>query len=638
VRQGIGDRVLRGRGLTAAVGVAAALPVIVATIRALAAGWVPVADQGTIASRAYAVLGSHTPLLGQYTFASRVAGHVTHDLGPLLYWLLAVPARVGGAPALTATMGAANTAAIVGSVALARRRGGVALMAASGAALALMAGSFGVEAIHGIWNPAAGLFPLTLLAFLCWSLACGEHRLLPLAVVVASFAMQCHLAYVAPSAALLVVGIAGCVLARRSSWRGGARGGGSRRALVRWSLAAVLTAVACWSAPVVEQVTSSPGNLALVARAATAGGPAEGGGSAWRALAHAVGAAPRWLQAPQAEVADRAGRPLGWMSGGDYGDTRLADVGRAPGVIRAGTCGLVLAGLLVLLLVGARRRRADVLGAAASALALCGTFAWMVAATPVSARDTLGYSLWWGSIVGMWSWLVLAWSLAPLGAIAGGAVARRLSALAPARGPALGLGALGAGAASVALAAGTGLAVAVAERADAHAPDFALVRALSRRLEGAVRPGELVAVVRSGTITAPLQPALEYELRSRGVRILENRYGASPLTPSRAQLRRCDYELVLSGRPAGRPAGPVEAAPRRASPDSRTAPRAGAVLATLTLPPARWLPGGGGGAHLITIAAIPRASLVGGGAYAARSPSSSPAASRSSSPMRRMTI
>jgi preprotein translocase subunit Sss1 len=152
----------------------------------------------------------------------------------MLYWLLALPARFGGPSALALTMTAFNTAAIIASVAIARRMGGKALMFAAAAAIALMSGSFGTEALYGIWNPAAGLFALVLLSFTCWALACGERWLLPLAVLVASFAAQAHLAYVAPALGLLAVGVVGLVISRlvpdrRAAERGGRalKGGGA---------------------------------------------------------------------------------------------------------------------------------------------------------------------------------------------------------------------------------------------------------------------------------------------------------------------------------------------------------------------------------------------------------------------------
>src|SRR5947199_112209 len=101
------------RALTLATGLSASVPVIVATVNAVRDSWVPGADQGIIATRAYDVFTSHAPLVGQYTLAGQVTGRVTHSLGPMLFWLLALPSRFGGPASMAWTMGAVNTLAIV---------------------------------------------------------------------------------------------------------------------------------------------------------------------------------------------------------------------------------------------------------------------------------------------------------------------------------------------------------------------------------------------------------------------------------------------------------------------------------------------------------------------------------------------
>ena len=45
-----------------AAGLAAAIPVMSSTIKAVQAGWVPAGDDGIIATRGWDVLTSHTPL------------------------------------------------------------------------------------------------------------------------------------------------------------------------------------------------------------------------------------------------------------------------------------------------------------------------------------------------------------------------------------------------------------------------------------------------------------------------------------------------------------------------------------------------------------------------------------------------
>src|SRR6202011_1452960 len=197
--------------LAPVVGLCAAGPVIASTARALSDGWLPAGDQANIATRAYDVLSSHTPLVGLHSDVSAVTHQAVYSLGPMLFWLLALPARLGSPGTLVLTMGIVNAAAIVGAVVLARRRGGLTLMFVAGIAIVLMCRSLAPEVLHDVWNPSAGLFPFTLLIFLCWSLACGEYRLLPITVLVASFVVQCQLAFVPPVLGLLAVGLIGLV-------------------------------------------------------------------------------------------------------------------------------------------------------------------------------------------------------------------------------------------------------------------------------------------------------------------------------------------------------------------------------------------------------------------------------------------
>jgi hypothetical protein len=412
--------------LTLAAGLAASVPVIASGVRAVRAGWVPLADRGIIATRAHDVLTSHPPLVGQYTLAGEVTGHVTHSLGPMLFWLLALPAYFGSTVGMTVVMTAFNTLCIVLSVALARRRGGRVLMVLTALAVALMCQSLAAETLHDVWNPSAGLFPLTLLVFLCWSLACGEYRLLPLTVLVASFAVQAHLTYLPPALALLAVGFfglaAGSIARRRRGaaavdGAGGAAGtpadagtthegaasprvsGPKRRRVLVWGLASLAVAALCWSATIVGQLTEHPGNLTLVAEAASRRKATLGASVGWHAVVHAVGVVPWWLQTPASR----------WQ--------RKWEVRSSPGALAADSTFALLAALVVLVLVGlagpGRRRRRDLAALALAALVLCPALGAVAAATPTPPllSATLGYTLWWGSVVGMVVWLTLAWAL-----------------------------------------------------------------------------------------------------------------------------------------------------------------------------------------------------------------------------------
>jgi hypothetical protein len=268
------------RRLVLCVGLAAALPIAVAIVYALIQRWAPLGDDAYVAARAFDVFTDRFPLLGQ---RSAGASGATFDQakfspGPMLFWLLAVPARLPEPALMSVTVGLVNVACVVGVVALARRRGGLPLMFAAAIAVPLMLASLPAETYSDVWNPSAPLMSIMLLVFLAWSVACGEYRLLPLTVLVASFAAQTHLSFVAPALGLTVVGMA-CGLV-------------SGRPPLRWAIAAIVVGVVCWTPPLIEQATHSPGNLVLLERSAFEEHSTLGIEAGWRSLVHTVGVPP----------------------------------------------------------------------------------------------------------------------------------------------------------------------------------------------------------------------------------------------------------------------------------------------------------------------------------------------------------
>jgi hypothetical protein len=196
--------------LVLGLGIAAALPVVAAVMRAVAADWVPMGDNAYTAVNALDVLSRHPPLVGQWSSgATAVVHEPVYSPGPMLFWLLALPARLPEPSWQIAAVGLMNLTCVTGVVCLARRRGGWPLAIAAAMAIPLMLASLPGEAHSDMWNSSVGLLPLTLLIFAAWSVACGEHRLLPMAVLTASFIAQAHLTFVAPAIAALGVGVAG---------------------------------------------------------------------------------------------------------------------------------------------------------------------------------------------------------------------------------------------------------------------------------------------------------------------------------------------------------------------------------------------------------------------------------------------
>ncbi len=521
------------RWLTIVVGLCAAGPVIASTLRALIHGWVPAGDQAIIATRSYDVLTSHTPLVGQYSDASAVTHHTLHSLGPMLYWLLALPARFGSPDTMALWMGIVNTLAIVAIIALARRRGGTVLMLATAIAVAVMCRSLTAEVFHDVWNPAAGLFPFTLLFFLCWSLACGEYRLLPLTALVASFVVQCQLAFLPPTLGLLAIGLAGLAAWRASMWSAPTgpapyEAGGGRR-LWRWVVAALAVLVICWTPPVIDQVSQSPGNLTAAVRTATATKATLGATVGWRAVVRAIGVPPWWLIKPHTP----------W--------DRKVDVRVAPRLLSTISCLLMLGALLAVAALGLLRRRADLCAGALIALALCAALAAVAATTPAThlLASTLGYTMWWGSPAGMFVWLMLGWSAVVL---AGDRGLARLRA--PAFATALGVGA-------VAIA---GTAVAATEGPDYHLSEYRPLGTMFAALDRGIPARRTVLLVGSlGNATMRFKMAARYALVRRGIRPLS--VGAYFRLGSWYELGHQRYDCVVYVNDGtARPARPGERA------------------------------------------------------------------------------
>lgn len=378
---------LSDRRFVLAAGLVATLPVFASTVSAVLSGWTPVFDDGIIAARAFDVLTVHSPLVGTFSDASVPGVGGVYSPGPLLYWVLAVQAHFLGAWALPVTMGLVNAAAVVGAVILGRRRGGTGLMILTAMAAVLVCRSLPQAMLHEIDNSRAGLMVFMLLLFVSWSVACGEYRLLPLMVLLASFAVQVHFALAPAALVAFVVGVAGLVWPRAAQ---GTDGGGRTRVSRGWWLGAAIVGLLCWSGPVVDQLVHSPGNLRRIVQTAVAHKTTAGFGTGWNALVSAVGAWPRWLRpyAPGAEIRDLL----------------------APGSLSVITALLLVAGLIIVNVRGLRRGRREVVAGTTLALALSATIVVVAASLPVTLtlRD---YAMRWSSPVGMFAWVILGWSL-----------------------------------------------------------------------------------------------------------------------------------------------------------------------------------------------------------------------------------
>lgn len=277
----------------AIVGFLAAFPVVLQVVRAVGWGARPTGDHAIIALRSFDVLSARTPRLGQATSASMGGLDLGHSPGPMLYWLYALPARWGPAWAPTAAAGAVTVVCFVAAAVLADRRGGPVLASATALGLCLTTRAVEPWYLATTWNPGAALAPFVLLLFLAWSIADGERRLLPVLVVVASFVVQCHLAFLLPvvlASAVAVIGGFG-----PWAWTVVRRRGRDRRPARPLALAAG-AAVVCWALPMLDQLTNRPGNALVLYRSTRGLGSTLGARVGVRAVGQAVGLPPRFLR------------------------------------------------------------------------------------------------------------------------------------------------------------------------------------------------------------------------------------------------------------------------------------------------------------------------------------------------------
>ncbi|CAN5404748.1 hypothetical protein BH23ACT3_BH23ACT3_19100 [soil metagenome] len=346
------------------------LPIVLAAVRGVRRGYLPIGDNALIEMRARDVLTAHHPWLGTWSSASISSGIDVNHPGPLIFDVLALPVRLLGAgPGIAFGVAALQVGVVFAIGWCADRIGGRATATAVLAVTAVLVWSIGSELLYDPWQPNLLMLPFLLLLVLVWGVVAGRHLMLPWAVLVASFCVQTHLSYVFLAPAVLVVGAAMVGLRR------------DPRPLVVGAAVGLLA----WSQPILEQVFGSGrGNLS---RLAASGGGGEGtrtGLSLGIRLVSAVVALPPWFT--RSGVMDTI--PVTQWSQGPDGPT--LDVPGLAGVAVA-TLGLVVfVGLVALVTAHARRRGDTVVTSAVVVFGAALTVALVtVVITPI---DVLGLS------------------------------------------------------------------------------------------------------------------------------------------------------------------------------------------------------------------------------------------------------
>lgn len=181
--------------------------------------------------------------------------------GPLLFYALGVPYKLMASRSISMHITALliNGVALVGIVWVAFRRGRLPMVIATVVPTALMAHALGADLLRNPWNPYLPVLPLLFVLLLCWSVAVGDLWMLPIAVAVASFAIQSHVGVALEVVALLVVALAGIIVRGIRTPRDRRRAWWARVAKV--AAAAVVVFAVLWFPVFWGTVVRNDGNL-----------------------------------------------------------------------------------------------------------------------------------------------------------------------------------------------------------------------------------------------------------------------------------------------------------------------------------------------------------------------------------------
>jgi hypothetical protein len=283
----------------------------------------------------------------------------------------------------------------------------------------------------------------------------------------------------------------------------------------------VVVAAACWTLPVIDEVENNPGNLTMIVNTVEHRGTTLGSTVGWNAVVHSIGVTPWWLYVPGTEW-DRKYDVGALVRPGQTVASRPSG-----GMVASAIAILVALGLLAL--IATFMLRFDLLAAALIGLGMSAAIGIEAAGEPASPllAGTLGYTMWWGSELGFWVWLTLAWALwVGLGAATHSWRRRLRRRLAEAPGwPRRALVAV-----TVASLAGLGGTVAVGEavaatgRPDSHHLQYQPTRALAAGIERVIPPGQTIGYDTKGLDlgTQPIEPSIRFFLVRHGDRPLAN--------------------------------------------------------------------------------------------------------------------
>ncbi len=239
-----------------------AVPLVVALVVLARPRWYPLLDLAMTEMRVRDVGAGHPPLvglLGRFGTGDHPGSHP----GPISFWFMWPVWAAAGRSALALRIATVTVhlTAIAAAMGVAWRRGGARMSLGVGALLAVAASTFGAAVFLEPWNPYLPSMWWVVLLLAVWSVLCDDWAMLPVGAFAGTFCAQTHASYaglVGGMAAFTVVVVA--VKAYRSR--------GDRVTLSRigsWCAVAAGVAVVMWLPPLVEQFTSTRGNLSIIA-------------------------------------------------------------------------------------------------------------------------------------------------------------------------------------------------------------------------------------------------------------------------------------------------------------------------------------------------------------------------------------
>lgn len=321
--------------------IVAILPIWVAAIRDGARGIFPTADAAATIIRARDVFGGPFPLVGMPAAAATTDGLQSYFPGAWQLYVLAVPTQwfgvVWGPPLAMALL---NTAWVVlaGWLLLRRLPPTEALVGIT--LLATLLWSIGSGFLVTPVPMDMVIIPTALFLIAVWSAADGDLAAVPVLALVANFLWLDHLVLVVTVPLVGLCAPIGLWLCARRMTRLEPDGRADRRRRIRRSLigAGAITAV-MWAPTVIQQFTTSPGNLRVLTASLGADRPSVG---SWSTAVHNVASVvvrpPFWLRGT-VDSPPFLDRPLG---GKVLGNLALIDV-VAGSVVVAGMVALAVA-------------------------------------------------------------------------------------------------------------------------------------------------------------------------------------------------------------------------------------------------------------------------------------------------------